>query len=109
MENKVLEYRKIKRWTQEQLADAINKVLEEKPDLKKITEKNPSGLIDQQTAQRLESGGISLDERWLKILGAIFDATPNDLLGVKDPLRQRYDAASDEERSAVNLILREKK
>lgn len=78
----VKKFRQDKNWTQAQFADAINDVLEKNPGLKKVTSRNPTGLIDQQTAQRLESGKISLDKKWLTVLGIVFDKTPNEILGI---------------------------
>lgn len=85
MQQKVKSLRIAKGWNQEQLAAAINDVLETHPDLKKITKRNRSGTVDQQTAQRLETGKISLDERWLAILSLVFGVTPNEILGTAPP------------------------
>ena len=85
MESVLQKLRKSKGWNQSKLADEINIILDRHPEYKKITKKNPDGHIDQQTAQRLESGGIALDERWLAVLGILFDVTPNVLLGVEEP------------------------
>lgn len=81
MQRHIKELRLERRWNQEQLAAAINDVLEIHPFLKKITKRNPMGLVDQQTVQRLETGKISLDERWLQIFSLIFKVTPNEILG----------------------------
>ena len=83
MENMVRKYFDMGGWTQQRLADAINDVLERHTALKKVTKKNPEGLVDQQTAGRLVSGKIALDERWIAILGIVLDKTPNELMGIE--------------------------
>jgi transcriptional regulator with XRE-family HTH domain len=82
MPNRIKELRLERGWSQDDLANAINAVLDSRPDLKKITRKNPDGLIDRQTAQRLEAEEIDLTPRYLTILQEIFGMTPNEILGI---------------------------
>lgn len=98
-----------KGWNQDQFADQINQVIEANPELKKATKKNPSGLVDQQTAQRVEAGIISLDERWLKILHKLFGVTPNELLGIfkarEEELLSLYRRRNEKKQAALLDLL----
>ena len=82
-----------KDWTQYDLADHVNAILEANPELKKITAKNEDGLSDQKTIQRIEAGKIDLDIRWIRILSLVFEVTPfeiaPDLLAGDEWLQKR--------------------
>jgi len=105
----VKELRKGKNLTLPQLEGVVNQILEQCPELKKKTRKNPEGHVDWQTLQRLETGKIELTDRWLRIFQLIYKATPDDILGVSDVdemhFLQAYRHMSHKEREALKLLM----
>jgi len=79
MANNVRKLRLAKGWNLEAFAEKVNHVLDGNPHLRKITKKNPYGVVDYQTLQRLETGEISLNDRWVNILKIVFECSASDL------------------------------
>ncbi len=111
MKNRIKELRKSRDWSQQELADAMCHALERHPDLLKRTKKNPSGIIDQRTVQKLEAGEIRLSGRYILLLQEVFSMTPNDILGLTSDdeikLLEFYRRASESKKAALLNLLSE--
>ena len=105
--NNIRQLRKQRKWTQQELADRINSILEIHPQLKKVTKRNPEGTTDQKSIQTLETGKTSLNDRWLTIFSSVFGVETNELLGTSENIK--YNPNVTKEASLQKLIKTAKK